>query len=138
MSYSTVVKVARLTDKSINFRRKTTVAQKLPAQLIPKLTAYILFVRKLRERHQYHLEDIAAMDETPLWCDMVSETTVDHVGAQTVSVKSTGNQKARITVVLAAKANGVKIKPMIVFKGFRKEQALDTVPGNISVFNPCQ
>ena len=78
------------------------------------------------------------MDETPLWCDMVSETTVDHVGAQTVSVKSTGNQKARITVVLAAKANGVKIKPMIVFKGVRKEQALDTVPGNISVFNPCQ
>ena len=75
------------------------------------------------------------MDETLLWCDMVSETTVDNVGAKTVSVKQIGNQKAWITVVLAAKANGVKIKPMIVFKGVRKEQALDTIPGNIPVLS---
>jgi hypothetical protein len=111
------------------FRRKTTVAQKLPDQLIPKLLSYILFVRKLRQRHGYTPEYIGAMDETPIWLDMVADTTLDHIGRKSIPIKSTGHEKARITVVLAAKANGDKLKPMIVFKGVRKEQGLDTVQG---------
>jgi hypothetical protein len=56
------------------------VAQKLPADLIPKVLSYIVYVDQLRQNHGYQLEDIGAMDETPIWIDMVAETTVDHVG----------------------------------------------------------
>ena len=105
------------------------MAQKLPDQLIPKLVSFILYVRKLRQKHEYDPEYIGAMDETPIWLDMVAETTLDHIGKKSIPIKSTGNQKARITVVLAAKANGDKLKPMIIFKGVRKEQGLDAVQG---------
>jgi hypothetical protein len=113
-------------------RKKTTVAQKLPADLIPKLTSYIVYVDQLRRNHGYQLEDIAAMDETPIWLDMLAQTTVDHVGTRSIPIKTTGHEKARVTVVLAAKANGQKIKPLIVFKGVRMERGIDQVPGESS------
>ena len=49
------------------------------------------------------------MDETPVWCDMISETTVDAKGKKTITLKSTGHKKARVSVCLAAKANGTTV-----------------------------
>lgn len=63
------------------------------------------------------------MDETPVWCDVVSETTVDASGKNTVTLKTTGHEKSRVSVVLAAKADGTKLKPMVVFKGGKREVA---------------
>ena len=51
------------------------------------------------------------MDETPVWQEMLSDTTVD----------TTGHEKVRISVCLAAKADGTKLKPMIVFGGAKRE-----------------
>ena len=36
------------------------------------------------------------MDETVVWADMLSETTVDRVGSKTVNLKTTGHQKVRV------------------------------------------
>ena len=47
----------------LSIRRRTTEAQKNPSQLIDKLCAYVVKVRKLRQRVNYEMEDIA-MDET--------------------------------------------------------------------------
>ena len=63
------------------------------------------------------------MDETPVWCDMLSETTVDVTGKKSITLKSTGHEKARVSVCLAAKADGTKLKPMVVFKGAKQEVA---------------
>lgn len=52
---------------------------------------------------------------------MVSGTTVDVVGRRTVSLKTTGHEKCRVTVGLAAKGDGTKLKPIIVFKGAKRE-----------------
>ena len=120
------------TRHGITIRRRTTVVQKLPEQLTPKLSAYILFVHRLRERHQYDLDNIGAMDETPLYCDMPSDTTLDRVGVRSVPVKSTGHEKSRITVCLAARASGTKLKPMIIFKGVRKDPALNGIRGIVA------
>ena len=107
----------------------------MPDQVRPKLINYMLYVRALRIRNRYDDACIGAMDETPIWMDMVGDTTLEKVGTRTVSVKSTGHDKARITVCLAAKANGAKLTPFIVFKGVRKDKQLEKVDGVICVLS---
>lgn len=107
----------------LSLRRKTSIAQKDPDQLIGKLVAYVLRVRKLRETFEYHASDIIAFDETPVWFDMVSSNTVEKKGAKDVTLKSTGHEKSRVTVGLAAKGDGTKLKPFIVFKNAKREVA---------------
>ena len=40
----------------------------------------------------YLLGNIIAMDETGVWADMVSDTTVDKTGTRTITMKSTGHK----------------------------------------------
>ena len=72
-------------------------------------------------KFEYKLSDIVAMDETPVWSDMVSETTVDVRGANTVTMATTGYEKSRVSVCLSAKTDGTKLPPMILFKGAKRE-----------------
>ena len=51
----------------------------------------------------------------------VVDATVDSTGSQSVRMKTTGLEKVRISVCLAVKANGTKLKPMIVFGGAMRE-----------------
>ena len=61
------------------------------------------------------------MDETAIYNDMISETTVEKRGAHTVHLKTTGHEKSKVTVCLAAAADGTKKKPFFVFKGGKRE-----------------
>jgi hypothetical protein len=56
------------------------------------------------------------MDETAIWADIPGETTIETRGARHVPVLTTGHEKVRITVYLAALGDGRKLPPMIVFK----------------------
>eukprot|EP00794_Sanderia_malayensis_P013386 gene13386-14759_t len=105
----------------LSLRRQTSIAQKDPDLLIAKIVSYILRVRRLRQKYCYRFNDIIAFDKTPVWADMVSSTTVDVTGSKTISLKTTGHEKCRVTVGLAAKGDGVKLKPFIVFKGAKQE-----------------
>ena len=110
---------------SLSLRRHTSVAQKDPDLLVSKVVSYILRVRRLREKFSYQPADMIAFDETPIWADMISNTTVDVTGKKTITLKSTGHEKLRVTVGLAAKGDGTKLKPIIVFKGnIRQVQSL--------------
>ena len=112
-----------LKRNGLSLRRKTSVAQQDPERMVAKLVSYIIQVRQLQIKHNYAPCNIIAMDETPVWCDMISETTVDKSGIKTVTLKTTGQDKSRVSVVLAAKADGTKLKPMVVFKGAKREVA---------------
>ena len=61
-----------MSRNGLSLRRKTTQAQQDPTKLIDKLIAYILKIRRLRGKHGYRDSDIIAMDETPVWQDMLS------------------------------------------------------------------
>jgi hypothetical protein len=78
----------------LSLRRKTSVAQKDPSRLIDKLVSYILYTRRFAAKYNYSPSNIIAMDETPVWMDMVSDTTVHKTGARTVTMKSTGHEKS--------------------------------------------
>ena len=75
-------------------------------------------VKDLRQRHDFPVELIGNMDETPLYFDMVPSRTLEKKGAKEVRVKTTGAEKRRITVVLACTASGKTLPPMITFKGY--------------------
>ena len=110
-------------------RRTKTVCQRLPQDMITKVSTFILQVRKMRLLHQYPLSCIGNMDETPLWLDMPGETTISRAGERSISVRTTGHDKGRFTVILAAMADGRKLKPFVVFKGVRHIPELTRVPG---------
>ena len=61
------------------------------------------------------------MDETPVWDNMTSNTTVDHHCSQSIRLKTTGHEKVMVTVILVAKADGTKLKPFIAFQGAKRE-----------------
>ena len=54
---------------------------------------------------------------------MLSSTTVAKVGSKSVSIKTTGHKKEKVTVCLAAKADGTKLKPFFVFTGGKRDCA---------------
>ena len=105
----------------LSLRRRTTTAQKGPSHMIDKLVGYILQVRRLSRQFSYTPDSIIAMDETPVWADMVAETSVDKRGAKDIPLKTTGHEKVRVSVCLAAKADGTKLKPLIVFGAAKRE-----------------
>ena len=107
----------------LSLPRKTSMAQKDPDQLIDKLVAFVLHVCRVSVKHLYDAADIIAMDETPVWSDMVSETKVDATRKKTVSVKTTGHEKSRVSVCIAAKVDDTKLPPFIIFKGAKRETA---------------
>ena len=61
------------------------------------------------------------MDETSIWNDMVSNTPIDNQGTKSVCLKTTGHEKCMISVYLAAKADGTKLKPFFVFCAAKRE-----------------
>ena len=99
----------------LSLRRRTIQAQKTPEQITDKVILYILYVRQLKQRNNYDLDCIIVLDETAVWHEMISNITVTDKGAKSVVLKTTGHEKSKVTVTLAAKANGDKLKPYIVF-----------------------
>jgi hypothetical protein len=99
-------------------RIKTHQGQKAPTDLIPKLTEFLIYLRKYFAEHPSMTKsDVFAMDETAVWFDATSGGTVDIIGSRTVSLASTGHEKMNVTVALTGAADGSKRLPYIVFKG---------------------
>ncbi|CAG8794338.1 27338_t:CDS:2, partial [Dentiscutata erythropus] len=96
--------------------RKTTIAQKLPAELETQWQEFLNFVQYHRIQYDYPLQLMGNMDETPLSFDMPSNVTIDNKGNKPISIRTCGYEKSCFTVVLACLANGTKLLPMIIFK----------------------
>jgi hypothetical protein len=93
------------------------------------VASFVLHIRQLRLRNEFLPAAIGNMDETPCWMDMPGPTTIESTGSRSVPLRTTGHDKARFTVVLAAMADGRKLKPYVIFKGVRRSQELDRIPG---------
>ena len=62
-------------------------------------------------------QNLFNMDETPIWFEMVSKTTVEKIGEKSVNVTTFGSERSRISLILSICANGQKLPPLVVFKG---------------------
>ena len=102
-----------------SLRARTSLSQKLPAQLEQKLTNFFTEVEKAKISGRYPLALIGNMDETPMYFDLVPSRTIERTGAKEVLVHTTGADKRHLTVVLTVTADGKMPPPMIIFKGKR-------------------
>ena len=66
---------------------------------------------------------------------MISNSTVTDKGAKFVVLKTTGHEKSKLTVTLAAKAIGDKLKPYIVFSG--QEREVQNLKKDPAIKNRC-
>ena len=94
--------------------RKTTTAQEDPERLIDKLILYILHARRLSIKYKYPPSSIIAMDETSVLNDIVSNTTINKHRAKSCCLKTAGHAKCMVSLCLAAKVDGTKLKLFVV------------------------
>ena len=59
---------------------------------------------------------MANADETAIYLDMPPKYTLEEKGVKEVLFKNTGCEKVRLTVMLAATADGRKLPPLIILK----------------------
>ena len=57
---------------NLTIRAKTTITQKLPSALEEKMSSFLNSVREVQKEHDYPLDMIINMDETPMWFDMTT------------------------------------------------------------------
>uniref|UniRef100_A0A672FP09 HTH CENPB-type domain-containing protein n=1 Tax=Salarias fasciatus TaxID=181472 RepID=A0A672FP09_SALFA len=94
---------------------RTSLVQCLPSDFKEKLLSCQRYVHELRKKHHYPLDQMGYAGQTPVHFDMPSPVTVEKKGK--VPVKSTDNEKNRITVMLACLADGTKLPPYVVLQG---------------------
>ena len=99
---------------------KTFISQKLPAQLEKHIESFFTRIRALRAEHQYPLDLITNMDETPLYFDLVPQHTISKKGVKQVPIRSSDAEKRRLTVTLACTGSGDMLSAYAIFKGKRK------------------
>ena len=117
---------------SVSTREKTTVAQRMPDHVEEKIVSFHKFVIRMRKLREYSLSQIGNMDETAVYFDMPGNSTLHHKGDKTVILRTTGHEKDKVTVILAAMADGRKLPPVVVLKGKREPPATD-IPRGVMV-----
>lgn len=105
-----------LNRNNLCVRRRPTIAQRLPNEYENKIVAFHQYIIQKRQKFNFLFSQIGNADQTPIYWDMPRSSTITTKGAKTVSIKSTGNEKMRCTVMLCITADGNKLPPYIVMK----------------------
>ena len=102
---------------SLVLRSKTSMAQELPATLEERIAAFNAQIKRLAEINKFQV--VGNMDETPLYFDIVPGRVLDTKGKKSVIVRTAGNEKRHLTVVLTVLSHGEVLPAVVIFK--RKE-----------------
>ena len=97
-------------------RRRTAICQKLPKDFEQKLLNYQRYITNLRKAENFLTGQMANADETAIYLDMPPNYTLEKKGVKEVLLKTTGCKKLRLTVMLAAIAEGRKLPPLPILK----------------------
>ena len=117
----------------ITFRRSTHVAQHSTSIVDDRVDKFFNFVIRMRRFRGYETSEIGNMDETPVWFQMPGKSTLAESGEKEVRVATTGHEKERLTVTLAAYADGTKLPPLVHLPGVRPLPK-NEVPNGVVVF----
>ena len=93
--------VDEMETSSCYFHEKTTLAQRLPADMEDKVVEFHRFVLRARQRWGYESSQILNMDETPMRFELPATRTLEFTGNRTVPILSCGGDEQSFTVVLA-------------------------------------
>lgn len=111
----------------LSMRSRTHIAQHLPEDYEEKVTDFQRFVIQQRKRNDNAPDQIRNADQTPLTFDIPVATK----GNKSISIKTTGNEKNRFTVMLECTVDGGKLPPYVIFK--RKTLPKEKFPDGVIV-----
>eukprot|EP00117_Sycon_ciliatum_P027618 scpid68464/ scgid22398/ Pogo transposable element with KRAB domain len=124
-----------LRRNNFSLRATTTTCQKPPADYVPKIIDFVLFLRTQRQQHKYTDANILACDETAVWLDPIGKNCITTKGAKDVIVQTLGHEKVHVTVMLCARANGTKVKPYVLLPRKRPVPAIVQKFGGTLILN---
>lgn len=117
--------------KKLSVRARTTVGQELPENWEEKAKDFLTYTKKIIREKKLSPKEIINMDEVPLCFDCPPNYTVDSRGKESISITTTGHEKAAFTVVLSCAADGSKLTPMVIFK--RKTIPKEIFPKGVEI-----
>lgn len=118
----------------LSLRKRTNLTTLDDNKLLNRAFEFMKYLkRKVRPEHD--LKQIVLMDETAVYLEDPRENTVDITGARHVIIKSTGFSSMRITCMLAIRADGSKITPVIISKKARSQNELVRKNGLFYFYN---
>ena len=74
------------------------------------------------------------MDETSVYLDIISDTIIDFIGAENVSIITDGREKYKISALLVRCTNGRKLPPLVTVKG----ESGKTIENNLRKLDFCK
>ena len=95
---------------------RTSICQKLPKDSEQKLLNYQLYITNLRKTGSFLMGQIANADEMAIYLEMPPNYTLEKKGVMEAILKTTGCEKLRLTVMLAATPDGRKLPPLLILK----------------------
>lgn len=117
--------------KGFCLKRRTSFCQHVPSNFSKKVIAFQQYVIGLHKGHDYLLSQMGHANETPVSFDEPSNNVIGKIGTKSVIIKTLGNEKMCITVMLAVLADGIKLPPYVILK--RKTMLKDQLPTGIIV-----
>jgi hypothetical protein len=97
-------------------RHRTTICPKLPKEFDQKLLNFQQYITNLRKTGNFLMGQIANAVETAVCLDMPPNYMLEKKGVKEVLLKTTGCEKLRLTVMLAATADGRKLPLLLILK----------------------
>lgn len=86
-------------------------------ELIKKFRNDVVKARKFLDIPFNEDSFVVIIDETPLYLEMNSNTTIAKKGDENINVLNDGRDKYRISIILTEAGNGWKLPPYIIVKG---------------------
>ena len=141
--YQRIYRFIKRSNYSI--RRGSHIGQMLPDNTFDLITVFLNEIYKKRKiscNKELDLDCIVNLDETAITLNMPPKNTIQNKGDKTVMIKTYGQEKERVSIILAVSALGSKLPPLLIFKGKnggRIEKNLNQLPivKNKNIFILC-
>ncbi|KAG7364517.1 DDE superfamily endonuclease [Nitzschia inconspicua] len=101
----------------IVLRCVTHQSQRRPQDVADEALEFLVVERPIVGAPGVNLDVVLNMDQTPVFLSMQPKRTLNLRGETTVNGRKTSNSTNRVTASLAVSASGLKLKPMLIFKG---------------------
>ena len=102
-------------------RKVTKISQTLPKNYLDEIRTFLF--NAIKDMIEYDTETssniIANVDETAIFLEPITTTTLEKIGLTTVKIHSFGRHKQRISCLLCILGKGYKLVPTLVFKGVK-------------------
>ena len=119
--YQRIYRFIKRSNYSI--RRGSHIGQILPDNAFDLIIDFLNEIYKKRKiscNKELVLDCIVNLDETAITLNMPLKNTIQNKGDKIVMIKTYGQDKERVSIILAVSAFGSKLPPLLIFKGKKR------------------